>query len=352
MKRILLASASVFAFAGAAAAEVSFGGDASLGYNEAVEGGFFYGADLTVSMTQELDNGLTASASGDINFADDDGDTTRSSDQLNTSYVLSLSADMATLSFGDVAPVADDVWSGVSGSAVAGFNDGDVHFDVANFDAILRGDVMYSGVNAHISFGVDTNGNAVGGEEIDAMQLAATASFGGFGIIAAYQEEYNGADSIVGIAGTASLAGADVKVAYETDGTETSIGASVSYPVGPVTVGGYFTSNDIADNSYGVSADYASGPVSISAAFDSDAGTETVEVDVTYDVGNGITALVGAGSDLTNSTTYYYAAGEVDLGGGASFLLSYADDDSAAANDEIGGPEYNQGMTALLSFKF
>ena len=34
MKSILLASASVFAFAGAAAAEVSFSGSAALGYND------------------------------------------------------------------------------------------------------------------------------------------------------------------------------------------------------------------------------------------------------------------------------------------------------------------------------
>jgi hypothetical protein len=352
MKRILLASASIFAFAGVASAEVTFGGDASLGYNEAVEGGFYYGADLTVTMTQELDNGLTASATGDINFADDDGDTTRGSDQLNTSYVLSLSTDMATLSFGDVDPVGDAIWSGVSGSAVAGFNDGDVHFDTALFDGILRGDVMYAGVSAYVSFGVDTNGDAIGGNDLDAMQLAATGSFGAFGFIAAYQEAFGPTPEIIALAGTASLMGADVKVAYETDGTETSIGAGVSYPVGPVTLGGYFTSNDIADDSYGVSADYASGPIAVSAAYDSDAGTDSVEVDVSYEVGNGITALAGAGSDLTNSTVYYYVAGEVDLGGGASFLLSYADDESGAANDDIGGPEYNQGITALLSFKF
>ncbi len=34
MKQLLLASASVFAFAGAAAAEVTFAGTATLGYND------------------------------------------------------------------------------------------------------------------------------------------------------------------------------------------------------------------------------------------------------------------------------------------------------------------------------
>ena len=350
MKRILLASASIVAFAGAAAAEVTFGGDATLGYNDDIEGGFYYGADLVVTMTQALDNGLTVSATGDINFADDDGDTTRGSDQLNTSYVLSLSSDMATLSFGDVDPVGDSEWSGVSGSAVAGFNDGDVHFDVVNFDAILRGDVMYSGITASASFGVDTNGDAP--EEFGAMQLAATGTFGMFGFIAAYQEEFAGTPEIIAVAATANVIGADLKLAFETDGTETSYGIGASYPVGPVTLGGYFTANDIADDSYGVSADYASGPISASAAYDNDAGQEDVSLDVSYEVGNGITALAGVAADLTGETTAYYVAGEVDLGGGASFLLSFADDEGNPGNDEIGGPELNNGLTAALSFSF
>lgn len=355
MKRILLASASIFAFAGVASAEVTFGGDATLGYNQDVEGGFFYGADLVVTMTQALDNGLSVSATGDINFADDDGDTTRGSDQLNTSYVLTLSSDMATLSFGDVDPVGDAIWSGVDGSAVAGFNDGDAHFDAVGYDAILRGDVMYSGINAYASFGVDTNGDATTGDDFGAMQLAAEGSFGNFGFIAAYAEELTGAvatPEIIAVAATASFIGADIKLAFETDGTETSYGIGASYPVGPVTLGGYFTANDIADDSFGVSADYASGPIAVSAAYDSDTGTDSVELDASYEIGNGITALAGVGSDLTNETVYYYVAGEVDLGGGASFLLSFADDESAVANDEIGGPEYNQGLTAALSFSF
>jgi outer membrane protein OmpU len=358
MKRILLASASLFAFAGVAYADghssVSFGGDAELGFNEEVKSGFFYNADLVVTMSATLDNGLTASATGDLNFAQDTTESTRGTDVVNTSYVLSLSSEMATLSFGDVDPVGDAVWSGVDGSGVAGFNDGDTHFDVAGFDAILRGDVMYAGVNGYVSFGVDTSGagNDLTGEDIAAMQLAADGTFGAFGFIFAYQEEFGPTPEIIAVAATASVIGADVKLAFETDGTETSIGIGASYPVGPVTLGGYFTSNDIADDSFGISADYASGPISVSAAYDSDKGTDSVEVDATYDVGNGITALAGVGSDLTNETVYYYVAGEVDLGGGASFLLSFADDESAAANDEIGGPEFNQGITAKLAFSF
>lgn len=347
MKSILLASASVVAFAGAAAADghagIGFGGSATLGYNNDIDGGFYYDANVGVTMTAALDNGLTAQATFDFDVAD----AANGIDLNSGNYALSLSSDMATLSFGDVDPVADAIWSGVSGGA-ASFNDYDAH-TAAGFEAVLRGDVMYNNFNVYASFGVDADG---ANDNIGAMQLAATGTFGQFGVIAAFQEEFGGADANIGLAATAAFAGADIKVAYETNGTDNSYGASVSYPVGPVTLGAFFTANDATDGSYGVSADYASGPIGASAAYESDDGSDSATLDVTYDVGNGITALAGVDADLTNSETAYYVAGSVDLGGGASFLMSFAEDSGNATNDEIGGPEYKTGITAELSFSF
>ena len=55
MKRILLASASIVAFAGAASAQnIVFGGDAELGFNDDEEDGFFYSANLNVTFAAEL----------------------------------------------------------------------------------------------------------------------------------------------------------------------------------------------------------------------------------------------------------------------------------------------------------
>ena len=83
MKSILLASASIFAFVGAAAAEVTFAGSATLGYNDtdnlAEDGvgetgddeiGFYWDANVAVTLSQELDNGVTASATFDFDVAD------------------------------------------------------------------------------------------------------------------------------------------------------------------------------------------------------------------------------------------------------------------------------------------
>lgn len=364
MKSILLASASVFAFAGMAAAEahsgVTFGGSATLGYNDVVEDGFYYDANLGVTFSATLDNGLTATATGNFDLANDANEI----DVMSADYLLTLSSDMASLRFGEVDPAADEMWDGVDGSAVADFNDYDTHIDVAGFEAVMRGDVSYAGFDVAVSFGADvTGGNAGTGntltnEPIDALQAAVSGSFGAFGVMAAFQQEFGPTPQIIAVAGTASFAGADLKIAYEDDGTESSIGGSVSYPIGPVTVGAYYTQNEIAEGAFGVSAAYVSGPISIEAAYDvdpgADAGEGTIAVDASYAVGSGITVLAGVEQSLiTDAPTLFYGAATYDLGGGASFLVAYADDGvDGNANDEVGGPEYNEGITAELSFEF
>lgn len=345
MKSILLASVSVVAFAGAAAAEVTFGGSATLGYNDTVEEDFYWEADLGVTMTQELNNGLTAGASFNLNIAEDNrGDTV-----VADSFVLSLTAgDLGGLYFGDVDPVAESNWGGVDGSAVAGFNDADVHFDVAEFEAILRGEVNFGSTTGMVSFGVDTDGVGLG-EDIDAMQVYLSSSFGSFNVALAYQEEFGPTPEVLGVEAGTSFGGADVTLAYMTDGTETSMGVALSYPIGPVTAGAYYTSNEIADASFGVSAAYAAGAITLDAAYDVDQGADgEFSLDATYDVGNGIMVLAG----LADSGDAYYVASTVDLGGGASLLVSYADDSNDPLNDAIGGPEYMAGVTAELSLSF
>ena len=368
MKSILLASASVVAFAGAAAAEVTFGGDATLGWNDDVEDGFYWDAGVDVTMSQTLDNGLTASATFSLNVVENDlGEVVSTS-----GYVLSLTSDMGGLYFGDVDPVADDIWSGVDGSAVPGFNDQDVHFDVADFEAMLRGELTMMGINAYMSYGVELGDGGAAESDLDALQLAATGDFGGFGFIVAYQEEFGPTPMIFGVAATGSFAGADVKVAYEmADDTAntSSIGVDVSYPLGPVVVGGYYTINmedgDIDNDAYGVEVNYANGPVSVDAYYDgstNEADEGSFGVEGSYDVGNGLMVYAGYILDMNDGTNEdgefaeslaaYYAAVTMDLGGGASALFSYAEDETAGAQDEIGDPEYLEGMTLEVSFEF
>ena len=48
----------------------------------------------------------------------------------------------------------------------------------------------------------------------------------------------------------------------------------------------------------------------------------------------------------------YYVGGTYDLGGGASVLMVYADDEDGNQEDEIGAGDYFPGTTVEVSFSF
>ena len=80
MKSILLTSTALVAFAGAAAAEshasadmmgpqgVVWGADGEFGYNEEVEGGFYFDGGLAISTTAGMNMGLTAGLTLDVDL--------------------------------------------------------------------------------------------------------------------------------------------------------------------------------------------------------------------------------------------------------------------------------------------
>ena len=379
MKSILLTTTALVAFAGAAVAEghtgISWSGDAELGYNDDVENGFFWDLNTDVTGTAALDNGVTATASAELNLG---SDTAASSgvDATVDELVVSISTEMASLSFGDVDPVAEANYGGVDGDSTKGFFDQDAHFDAlpagVGFDAMLVGEATVGGITAMLSYGVFTNDTALpaGLDVIDALQLYATGDFGMYSFEAAYQQGFgdgvvvpNSDDDVFAISGSASIAGADLTLAYIDDETESSTGFGVAYPVGPVTLGGYYSLNDVAEDSYGVSADYTDGPIAVNAFYDFEGGETDADADDfsefgiegSYDTGLNLTVLAGY---ITTNNTFdeesdaFYVSGVYDLGGGAELLVAYAEDEAAVTNDEIGDPEYLPGTTVEVSFSF
>ena len=372
MKSILLTSTALVAFAGAAFAEshemlpvpmadgtpmasaapmieptpangVVIGADGSFGYNEEVENGFYFDGGLMVTTSA----GMTVAATFGLNVVENDlGETVSTS-----GWALSLTAGDASLSVGEVDPVAEANWSGVDGATTADFNDFDAH-TAAGFEAVIAGQASMGGFTGMISYGVNTDGPE---DPLDAMQLYVSGDVGAFGMQAAYQEEFGGADAIFAVGASTSSMGADVQVSYVDDGTESSLGVAAAYPFGPVTVSGYYSFNDVAENNWGVAADYSDGPVTVNVGYDYDGTTEegSAAIDASYDLGNGVSVLAGydlGGVDTDGDETYYVAA-EADLGGGATFLVSYAaDEDDLTANDDI--DDYLEGTTVEVGFSF
>ena len=361
MKRILLASASIVAFAGAAAAEITYKGEATLGYNDTdnvilgddpatplvVETtfdtvddniGFYWDASIDVTMSQALDNGLTAAATFGLNVVDNNlGEMVSSSD-----YVLSLTSDTAGLYFGNTEFAAQKHWVSAGDMEADGFSEEDG-------ETVLRGDITYGGVNASVSY-------AVNGSALEQLSLGADATFGTISVAFGYQAdanpEYAGAgpdfngNEVMGISVGTSFAGADVRLAYAQDPNQETIAVKVSYPFGPVTLGASYAMESVADDFWEISADYVSGPIAVNANIDSG---DDWELTGSYDVGNGITAFAGvvdAGDDM-------YVAASVALGEGATLLVSYVDTgDTENGDDETGPNDYQSGATVELGFSF
>lgn len=402
MKSILLATASILAFAGAAAADVTFGGDAKLGFNidngdeprddDAVDGGegFFWEANLGVTLSQELNNGLTAAASFTLNIAEnDDGNDAVS---VDNDFLLSLTAETGGLFLGDTAFAAETHWDPAGNMQADDFSEQDG-------EVVLRGDFSFSGVEASVSGIVADDDNDRPNDDLDQLSVGAAATVSRFTMSLGYQEESEvleggyaanfgydpftnddfNASEVFGISVGTTFGGADVQVAYATNLSfnDDSLGFEVSYPFGPVTLGAYYVienddesdnpgftdlGNEDLENSFGVSADYASGPLTVSAFYEfEDDGNEIDDpdapdfdedgddqdedddygIEIGYDAGNGLELYAGLIDETGN-----YVGAEYDLGNGAELIASYAD------QDEEGAREYEAGTTLQVVFEF
>jgi outer membrane protein OmpU len=366
MKNILLATTAIVAFAGAAAAEghtgISFSGSASLGYNDMLatgggdnEFGFYSDLDLVAGFAAELDNGLTAAAS--LNLDDLGGGTNN-----GTVYELSLTSDTAGLYYGDTNFAAQNVWAGAGSMD----NDG---FSEADGEESLRGEVTFGAVSAQVSYVLANNaGSRNVANELNQLSLGMSADFGNFNVVMAFQEasgeaagfyssdlvgppvtgdsiDFNEAE-VFGLSVGTTFAAADVRLAYAETGAASSTGLSVAYPVGSVTINASYVMESAADDNWDLGATYADGPVSATISTDE---SDDWAIEGSYDVGNGLVVYAGladAGEDM-------YVAGAYDLGSGASILVSFADDaDADNGDDEIGANDYQEGTTVELSFAF
>jgi outer membrane protein OmpU len=374
MKKILLASVALTAFAGAAAAEVSFSGSATLGYNDdngrlaggAVFGdhqGFYSDLNLDVAFSAELDNGLTVSASADVDEVD-------AEDNASRGVTVTLSSANASLVYGDTEFAAKSMWS------AAGDMEAD-SFSIQDGEGVLKGTLSFGGVDLAVSGVAYNDQGTAAADDLAQMSVGAKATVGAATVVVAYQEEVVATDfatastngdfynaETLGISVAMSVAGADVKLAYAsektTGGTDyDSTGIAVSYPMGDVTVSAYFVAEDDstavdAKDNYGVKFAYAAGAVAGTLGFASEQGTDYVSLEGSYDLGNGLNIYAGA-ITKDGDTDDTYVGASYDLGGGASLLVSYADDtnnDEAAGDDDIGAQGYAVGTTVELSFAF
>lgn len=373
MKNILLSSVAIVAFAGAAAAEISFSGSATLGYNDDHENGIYADSDLDITMSQELNNGWTASVTYGLELEQHEkgvenggGDDGQDKGAFDGNLLVSLTNGSYGVYYGETSYAAESLWSGVSEMAQDGFSENDG-------EEVLKATAMVGDIEVAASAVVDNMS-----QETDQASFGAKGSFGNVTFSLAYQEEakagytynttteettlaggtvttsdFNAAD-VLGLAIGTSFAGADVTVAYAKSGDEDSTGIEVSYPVGPVTVGAFYVSESAnAEDTYGVSAAYAEGAIEATLSHQSVNTAKTTGLEGSYTVSDELSVFAGYISSDDKADDGSYIGVEYDLGGGASLLASYADVDATnATDDEFGAKDYKAGATLALSLKF
>lgn len=377
MKNILLTTTALVAFAGAAAAEVSFKGDAKLGYNDKVKDGFYWEAGLGVTAEQELNNGLTAGFTLDVDLDIKDSSTFTNGQIATSDYVLYLKSDTASLYYGDTKPAVeqlfeDNVKTPVHEASMLDqetfIEDSDVDGGTpSNVEAVLRAETEMAGFKAAVSAFIFDDGAPAGNEEAGAVQLAVTGAISNINVGLAYQaaekdlldEKSNDADELFGLYAGTTFSGADVQLSYVKNATtkEDSLGLKGSYNFGAFTVGAFYSKESVKDqDNYGVEVAYKQGAIAadfwhrVTAKDVSETGLEG-----SYDFSNGLVAKAGyinTDPATGKNTAAFYVAGEYDLGSDASLLVSYAKDEANATNDAIGDPEYYSGATVAVSFKF
>ncbi len=364
MTRILLTTTALVAFAGAAVAEshtgVTFTGTAELGYNDNAVGdndGFYSDLDIIAGFLTELDNGLTASATLDLEDLADSAD--------GVAYELALTSETAGLFYGDTAFAADNIWIS------AGDMEGD-GFSEADGEEAIRGEVRYGNVDAQVSYVLANNeGTRNVAEDANQLSIGVSADFGNWNVIAAYQDSsdevanfYSSDDGaavgptgsngdfndneVYGLSVATTFAGASVRLAYADDSVTDSTGLEIAYPYGPVTTTVYYVSESVGQDNWGLNFAYSDGPVAVTLDYQDDQGSEDWGLEGSFEVGNGLQIFAG----IDDSGDDYYAGGTYDLGGGTELQISYAEDDSSDAGDEIGDQEYQEGTTVEISFEF
>ena len=349
MKRILLTSTALVAIAGAAAADISFSGEAEFSYNDAT--GFGSAVEMTAAGSAALDNGMTASASLTLEDANtvSAGDISLSSDTASITYHVGMDGTGA-------AYIGDEL--DVQGTLANIFEDSDSIVEDAGItaSASLGGATISMSINAANAYqiGVSTD---LGGTDLSLGFIEATGDFGAQMAGSASAVDYTlafGSNDTYGLSASTTAGGADLSLDFGDAGWE--IGASMA--MGPATVG--VTMDDTS--AWEVSLDTSLEGVDLGFTFDDasawtmtagvTAGDVTVDfetdsasawsLDATYDMGNGVTAGIG-----TDSASEQYVEVDYDLGGGANLSLDYATSADINPAEEI-----TAGTTVSVSFSF
>ena len=342
MKNVLFTTTALAALAmggsafAAAHSSGNFGisGSTDVGYNDDIEGGIFQETNIDVKASADFGGGYTGAAHGRLNL--DWHEATGEASNLEFKSV-SVTTPVGTLEFvddGDGNGASDEWYSDRDGMAV----------DVQNPDGLAQ--IKWQGEVG--SFGYAIDAYDINNAADDDFSIGLGGSFGAASVGFGYDNNSGGASgSTFGISADFDAGIADVGLSYadnETNGSSIGLVASAEVAAG-LTLGAYYAVNDPADDAYGVTVDYVMGGLTLAVDYNTGDGAtvDELEIDVSYDMGNGVTAYAGH-SDAAGEG--YYVGAEIAVASGVTATLAYSE------ADDIGGPGFKDGVSAYLSLTY
>lgn len=373
MKNVLLATTALVAFAGAAAAEISFSGSIEGGYNvpyATSTGALYTDIDFKVTATREFNNGVTGEAWVELLSG---ANLVPGVSTLQTGdYGASLESGAYKFTLSNDIDNASDHFDGDIDSYIFGVELGDAARNVARLDA------AFSTVNASVSYDDGfTNGSLAAG---------VSGTFGSFDFGLGYDEA--GGNDLYGVSMGTSFGSAKIKAFYgraivtlsESDlaadigdgtiggapdgdmdddvpfGLADGYGVRADYDItSDIALGAYYQRVGNNLDTYGVDASATFGAATVGAYYDNATVNSNYirrfGVDLDYAMSSDLTASAGYrqsrnNAGTVNAQTGFYAGVVYNLSEDAKVGASYSQFADA------GTPEFKDGGTVWFSFDF
>jgi len=308
MKHVLFTTTALVALSGAAMADVTWSGSASLSYNDGnatMADGINTDIDLDVNMSNA--GGYTATISAAMEGG---GDITGSD--------IAISTPVVSINYGEVVEAANSAYSDTDGLSGLGS------------DEFTSED----GSGAAVLISASTGGMTVGFSD-DATVDGSESSFGISGDVGGVSFGIGSKGDDWGISASGSALGGTISVASEEVDGESGTGVSVTLPLGDMSLTVSATDGEF----WGASVSTSLAGASISAGTDSDDDTQF-----------GLSTSLAGGFGL---------AADYDTDNGTELALSYSLSDSATLTvsynedlDEDDDDDNTAGTEASIAFTF
>lgn len=320
MKKVLLASTALVAFAGAASAEVTISGSAEMGIvgGTGMETQFMQSVDVRFSLSGETDGGLTFGATIDLDDSQDTAAAGRDTVDSTTysDFTVFISGSFGTVTMGDT--------------------DGALDWALTDMGNIGNPGTIADDETAHVGY----NGNWLDGA-YDGQIVRYDNTFGDFGVAISVEMDDTGVldtGYAVGFKYSTELSGADLALALGYQEADVTNFATVLDYFGS-TYFGTTTGVKVTALALGATVTLDSG---FTGGFTyTDFSIDGTDADITH-TGIGLGYAMDAFSVHMNygifdvdgiELTGWGLAGAYDLGGGASVLAGYGSSDLG----DIGG---------------